>query len=69
MLAYLKLDVPDMPLVCLNCTGDSTENWDVLNHAPPVSEREILSLGQMFVQTATGLHRASSGPLVYGSPR
>lgn len=64
MLGFTKACVPEMPLLCLNATGDTTENWDVLNHAPPVSEREIITLGSMFVQGEQGLKRASDGPLV-----
>jgi len=64
MLAFTKACIPDMPLQCLNATGDTTENWDVLNHAPPVSEREILTLGHMFVQDERGFRHASDGPLV-----
>ena len=44
--------------------GDTTENWDVLNHAPPVSEREIATLGHVFLQDAEGFRHASAGPLV-----
>jgi len=64
MLACTKAALPDMPLLCLNATGDSTENWDVLNHAPPVSEREIATLGHMFLQDAEGFRHASAGPVV-----
>ena len=64
MLAFTKACLPQMTLMCLNCTGDTTENWDVLNHAPAVSEREILTLGHMFLQDRTGLQHASSGPFV-----
>lgn len=64
MLAFMKADLPDMPLMCLNCTGDTTENWDVLNHMPPVCEREHYMLGSMFLQDEQGFHHASSGPLV-----
>lgn len=64
MLAQLKACLPEMPLLCLNGTGDTTESWDLLNHAPAVSEREIYTLGHMFIQDGTGLHHASSGPFV-----
>jgi len=64
MLAQIKACLPDMPLLCLNGTGDTTESWDLLNHAPVVSEREIYTLGHMFVQDATGFQHASSGPFV-----
>ena len=64
MLAFTKAAIPNMPLLCLNGTGDTTENWDVLNHAPPVSEREIATLGHMFLQDAEGFRHASAGPLV-----
>lgn len=64
MLAYTKACLPDMPLLCLNGTGDTTENWDLLNHAPAVSEREIYTLGHMFVQDQQGFQHASSGPFV-----
>jgi len=45
-------------------TGHTTENWDVLNHAPPVSEREIATLGHMFLQDDDGFRHASRGPVV-----
>ena len=64
MLAFTKACVPDMPLLCLNATGDTTENWDVLNHAPAVSEREIITLGHMVLQDGGGFRHASSGPMV-----
>jgi hypothetical protein len=64
MLAFAKACLPDLPLLCLNGTGDATEGWDLLNHAPAVSEREIATLGQTFVQGAEGFHHASSGPVV-----
>jgi hypothetical protein len=64
MLAHLKVCIPQMPLFCLNGTGDTTESWDLLNHAPAVSEREIYTLGHLFVQNEEGFQRASSGPFV-----
>ncbi|OGV61467.1 MAG: hypothetical protein A3K19_19910 [Lentisphaerae bacterium RIFOXYB12_FULL_65_16] len=64
MLANIKACLPRMPLLCLNGTGDTTESWDLLNHAPAVSEREIYTLGHMFVQDEVGFHHASSGPFV-----
>ena len=64
MLTFTKAYVPDTPLLCLNGTGDTTENWDVLNHAPPVSEREIYTLGHMFLRGAEGFRHASAGPVV-----
>ncbi len=64
MLAHLAACLPDTPLMCLNGTGDSTENWDLLNHAPPVAEREHLTLGHLFVQDDAGFRRASAGPMV-----
>lgn len=64
MLAYTKACLPDMPLLPLNCTGDTTENWDVLNHAPAVSEREIYTLGHTFVQDQQGFQHASTGPFI-----
>lgn len=64
MLAHLKVCLPQMPLLCLNGTGDTTESWDLLNHAPVVSEREIYTLGHMFVQDDKGFRHASSGPFV-----
>ena len=69
MVAFTKALLPQLPLLCLNATGDTTENWDVLNHAPTVSEREIYTLGSMFVQTSGESERprfvhASTGPLV-----
>jgi hypothetical protein len=64
MLMNLKACLPQMPLLCLNGTGDTTESWDILNHAPAVSEREIYTLGHLFVQDANGFQRASSGPFV-----
>lgn len=64
MLLFAKAYLPDSPLTCLNCTGDTTENWDVLNHAPPVCEREHYTLGSLFLQDAAGFHRASAGPVV-----
>lgn len=64
MLAHLKACLPQMPLLCLNGTGDTTESWDLLNHAPVVSEREIYTLGHVFVQDSKGFQHASSGPFV-----
>lgn len=64
MLLFMKAALPASQLNCLNCTGDTTENWDVLNHMPPVCEREHYSLGSMFLQEPGGFRHASSGPLV-----
>jgi len=64
MLLFMKAALPATQLTCLNCTGDTTENWDVLNHMPPVCEREHYSLGSMFVQDASGFRHASSGLVV-----
>jgi len=64
VLGFTKACLPDMPLSCLNATGDTTENWDLLNHAPAVSEREIYTLGHVFVQKPEGLIHASAGPFV-----
>ncbi|MHB8997075.1 MAG: hypothetical protein ACYC63_17655 [Armatimonadota bacterium] len=64
MLAFTKACLPDTPLLCLNGTGDTTENWDILNHAPAVSEREIYTLGHTFVRKPEGYVHASAGPFV-----
>jgi hypothetical protein len=64
MLLFMKACLPDMPLTYLNCTGDTTENWDVLNHLPPVCEREHYLLGSMFVQGEGGCEHAGTGPVV-----
>ena len=64
MLAEMKACLPGTPMLCLNGTGDTTESWDLLNHAPAVSEREIYTLGHLFVQEPGGLRRASAGPFV-----
>ncbi|MEN6644162.1 MAG: hypothetical protein ABFE08_17120 [Armatimonadia bacterium] len=70
--AFMKACLPETPVLCLNGTGDTTENWDVLNHAPAVSEREIYTLGHMYVVappegpsfSRPTLQHASAGPLV-----
>ncbi len=64
MLAFTKAAVPALPLLCLNGTGDATEGWDLLNTAPPVSEREIATLGQTFLQEGESFGPASRGPFV-----
>jgi hypothetical protein len=64
MVLFTKACLPQTPLLCLNATGDTTENWDVLNHAPPVCEREHYTLGSLFKQDQQGYHRASAGPFV-----
>lgn len=64
MLLHLRACLPRMPLLCLNGTGDTTESWDLLNHAPVVSEREIYTLGHLFVLEGSGFRRASDGPFV-----
>lgn len=64
MLMMMKAALPETMLTCLNCTGDTTENWDVLNHLPPVCEREHYWLGSMFLQDGAGCRNASSGPVV-----
>jgi hypothetical protein len=61
---FTKAYLPDTPLHCLNATGDTTENWDVLNHAPPVCEREHYTLGSLFLQDRQGFRHASDGPFV-----
>jgi len=64
MLLFMKACLPDVPLTYLNCTGDTTENWDVLNHLPPACEREHYLLGSMFVQGEGGCGHAGAGPVV-----
>lgn len=64
MVLFTKACLPQTPLLCLNATGDTTENWDVLNHAPPVCEREHYTLGSLFRQDRQGYRRASAGPFV-----
>ncbi|HOS91731.1 MAG TPA: hypothetical protein PLD23_07610 [Armatimonadota bacterium] len=65
MLLLMKGYTPDVPLMCLNGTQDTCEQWDVLRHAPTASEREILSLSSLFLRRADGsLTRCSSGPVV-----
>ncbi|MBD3291910.1 MAG: hypothetical protein GF393_03235 [Armatimonadia bacterium] len=61
---FTRCCLPQTQLLCLNGTGDSTENWDVLNHAPPVCEREHYTLGSLFLQDRDGFRHASDGPFV-----
>lgn len=61
---FTKALLPRTRLLCLNGTGDTTENWDVLNHAPPVCEREHCTLGSLFLQEREGFRNASDGPFV-----
>jgi len=64
VVLFTKACLPRVPLLCLNGTGDTTENWDVLNHAPAVCEREHYTLGSLFLQDRQGFHHASAGPFV-----
>jgi len=65
MLLLMKAYTPGLPLRCLNGVHDTCEQWDVLRHAPAVSEREIHSLASLYVvDRADGLQRCSAGPVV-----
>lgn len=54
MLLLLKATVPGVPLHNLCGVKDTREQWNVLRHAPTSLEREILTLGNLFMwQAAT----------------
>ncbi len=64
MVLFTRACLPRTQLLCLNGTGDATENWEVLNHAPTVCEREQYTLGNLFLQDRQGFRHASDGPFV-----
>lgn len=54
MLMHLKACVPDTKLIFLHNIKDVVENWDLLRHAPPLFEREVYSLANVFHITPSG---------------
>lgn len=57
MLMHLKACVPDTKLIFLHSVKDVVENWDLLRHAPPLFEREVYALSNVY-------HRQPNGKLV-----
>ncbi|MHB1459359.1 MAG: hypothetical protein ACYC0V_20810, partial [Armatimonadota bacterium] len=53
---------PDTKLIFLHGIKDTTEQWDVLHHAPAMLEREVHSLANLFtVEADGGLKRCADG--------
>jgi len=57
MLMHVKACVPDTKLIFLHNIKDVVENWDLLRHAPPLFEREVYALSNVY-------HMQPSGELV-----
>ncbi|GBF77366.1 hypothetical protein PA598K_05912 [Paenibacillus sp. 598K] len=49
MLLMIKAYVPNTKLICLNALADTHEQWDAINHAPTVLERDIHTLTNMYI--------------------
>jgi hypothetical protein len=60
-LLALKAYVPDTKLICLNGIQDTTEQWDVLSHAPTLIERDIYTLANVYLHEPDGLRRCADG--------
>lgn len=60
-LLALKAYVPDTKLICLNGIQDTTEQWDVLSHAPTLIERDIYTLANVFLHEPAGMRRCADG--------
>lgn len=62
MLQLIKAYVPQTKLIFLHSVHDIVEQWDLLRHAPPVLEKEIYSLANVYHTDAHG----TLGPCVDG---
>ncbi|MDD5704780.1 MAG: hypothetical protein PHR35_02565 [Kiritimatiellae bacterium] len=59
----MKARTPELPLTGLCCTRDTAENWDNLEHARPMLEREIYSMCNLYRYDGKGvLQRCWAGP-------
>ena len=64
MLMHIKACVPDTKLIFLHSIKDVVENWDLLRHAPPLFEREVYALSNVFHLMPSGeLVRDVAGPM------
>lgn len=62
MLLHVSSYIPSVKLIFLHNTKDVVENWDLLRHAPPLLEREIYALSNVYRLDPQGeLHRCASG--------
>ncbi|MCQ6557303.1 hypothetical protein [Paenibacillus mendelii] len=61
MLASMKAYMPETRLICLNAIQDTNEQWDTINHAPTVLERDIYTFSNLYVQVEGKLKRSSAG--------
>lgn len=57
MLLHFSACVPSTPLIFLHNTKDVVENWDLLRHAPPMLEREVYALSNVFYAEEGGQPR------------
>lgn len=57
----IKAYVPQLKLICLNAIHDTYEQWDVLNHAPSMLERDVYSFSNLYLQDRSGLRRCTGG--------
>ncbi len=64
MFLHLSACVPGMKRVFLHNTKDVVENWDLLRHAPPMLEREVYALANVFLADEEGrIRRCADGLL------
>lgn len=64
MAALMKTAFPAGKVICLNSVNDASEEWATIAHYPSATEREIYALPNYFLQTPTGLQRATEGLMV-----
>ncbi|MFD2328206.1 hypothetical protein ACFSR7_03025 [Cohnella sp. GCM10020058] len=57
----LKAYMPDVQLICLNAIHDTYEQWDVLNHAPTLLDRDILCFSNLYLYDQNGIRRCTEG--------
>lgn len=54
MLMLIRACVPNMELIFLHNIKDVIEDWDLLRHDPPMLEREVYSLANVYYRNAAG---------------
>lgn len=65
MLMLMKACTPQTPIHGLFGTHDTNEEWDVLRHAPTVSERESYTMSNLYRVRSSGQYdRCWAGPMV-----
>lgn len=60
-LMLIRAYVPEAKLIFLHNVHDICEEWDALRHIPCVLEREVFTLGNLWLRNKEGLQSAADG--------